>query len=372
MGETACGSMKTGRPKEKLELTQEEQQKLEMLARRPKTDQRTAKRALIVLECAKGFNNQTVARALRASPATVGKWRSRFIKQRLNGLGDAPRPGQPRKITDAMVEKVVTRTLESRPANATHWSIRTMAKDCGLTPDAVMRIWHAFGLKPHLHKNFKLSSDPFFVEKVRDIVGLYLNKPEKTRAVVLCIDEKSQCQALERSQPLLPMRPGQPERRTHDYHRHGTTSLFAALDIATGKVIGSCHRRHRHQEFLRFMQKVDASVPEHLEVHVVLDNYSTHKTPKVAAWFKRHARYHLHFTPTSGSWLNQVERWFGKLTEQRLRRESFASVKELEEAIQSYIEANNAAPKAFEWVASADLILARVQRLCSRINQTGH
>jgi transposase len=232
--------MKTGRTKQKLELSQEEKRKLEMLARRPRTDQRTAKRARIVLECASGLSNQAVAAKLDANPMTVGKWRSRFIARRLGGLGDAPRPGQPRKLTDAIVENVVTRTLESRPKDATHWSTRKMAKSCGLTQNAILRIWHAFALKPHLQKNFKLSTDPFFVEKVRDIVGLYMNPPDRTRAVVLCIDEKSQCQALERSQPLLPLRPGQPERRTHDYDRHGTTSLFAALDIATGKVIGSC------------------------------------------------------------------------------------------------------------------------------------
>lgn len=364
--------MKTGRPKEKLELTEQERSKLEMLARRPKTDQRTAKRARIVLECAQGQTNQQVCQKIGATPATVGKWRGRFIELRLGGLADAPRPGQPRKITGAMVEQVVTRTLETRPESATHWSIRAMAKASGLKAGAVMRIWHAFGLKPHLHENFKLSTDAFLVEKVRDIVGLYMNPPEKTRAVVLCVDEKSQCQALERSQPLPPMRPGQPGRHTHDYYRHGTTSLFAALDIATGKVTGGCHRRHRHQEFLRFMKQVDASVPAQLEVHVVIDNYSTHKTPKVAAWFQKHPRYHLHFTPTSGSWLNQVERWFGKITGQRLRRESFGSVRQLEEAIEAYIKANNANPKPFVWTASADLILGRVQRLCSRINQTGH
>jgi transposase len=364
--------MKTGRPKKELKISQEQRGKLEMLARRPKTDQRTAMRARIVLECAKGESNQAVAKRLGANAATVGKWRRRFIEQGLGGLGDAPRPGQPRKITDVMVEEVVTRTLESRPEAATHWSTRTMAKASALTQNAVLRIWQAFGLKPHLQEGFKLSTDAFFVEKVRDIVGLYLNAPEQTRAVVLCVDEKSQCQALERSQPLLPMRPGQPERRTHDYHRHGTTSLFAALDIATGKVIGRCLRRHRHQEFLRFLRQIDASVPTELEVHIVLDNYGTHKAPAVAAWFKKRPRYHLHFTPTSASWLNQVERWFAKITEQRLRRESFLCVPQLEQAIHAYIEANNANPQPFVWTASADLILGRVHNLCSRINQSGH
>ena len=353
-------------------LNKQEEQKLEMLSRRPKSDQRTAQRARIVLECAKGRSNKDVAAKLCVDPGTVCKWRERFIREGLDGLGDAPRPGQPRKVSDAMVEEVVTRTLEGAPSDATHWSTRGMAKACGLTQNAVWRIWRAFGLKPHLQEGFKISSDPFFVEKVRDIVGLYLNPPEKTRAVVLCVDEKSQCQALERSQPLLPLLPGQPERRAHDYQRHGTTSLFAALEVATGRVIGQCHRRHRQGEFLRFMERVEASVPSRLEVHVVLDNYATHKTARVAAWFNRHPRYHLHFTPTGASWLNQVERFFSRITQQRLRRSSFNCLKALEDAIDSYIASNNSDPKPFAWTASADLILDRVQRLCSRINQSGH
>lgn len=247
-----------------------------------------------------------------------------------------------------------------------------MAKAEGLTQNAVLRIWRAFGLKPHLQDTFKLSTDPFFVEKVRDVVGLYLNPPEQTRAVVLCVDEKSQVQALERTQPLLPMRPGQPERRTHDYERHGTTSLFAALDIASGKVIGQCHRRHRHQEFLRFLDRIEQEVPRELEIHLVLDNYATHKTPKVAAWFKKRPRYHLHFTPTSASWLNQMERWFAKITDQRLRRSAFLCVKDLEQAIHDFIAANNANPKPFIWTASADLILGKVKAVCKRINRSPH
>jgi transposase len=247
-----------------------------------------------------------------------------------------------------------------------------MAKACGLTQNAVLRIWQAFGLKPHLQETFKLSTDPFFVEKVRDVVGLYVNPLEKTRALVLCIDEKSQVQALERTQPLLPMKPGQPERRTHDYVRHGTTSLFAALDIATGKVIGQCHRQHRHQEFLSFLKRVDREVPAEMEIHLVLDNYSTHKTPKVAAWFKKRPRYHLHFTPTSASWLNQVERWFARITEERLRRSTFRPVAELEKAILDYIEENNRNPKPFVWTATADPILGKVQAFCERTNQSPH
>jgi transposase len=327
-------NMSAGRPVPHLVLSDSEQAKLEALARRRKTSQAVALRARIVLACAAGLNNGQVAKKLRVCAHTAGKWRLRFAPDRLAGLADAPRPGQPRKITDAQVEQVVTRTLETLPKNATHWSTRRMAKASGLTQNAILRIWRAFGLKPHLQETFKLSTDPFFVEKVRDVVGLYLNPPEQTRAVVLCVDEKSQVQALERTQPLLPLRPGQAERRPHDYTRHGTTSLFAALDVATGKVIGQCHRRHRHQEFLRFLDRIEQEVPAGLDIHIVLDNYATHKTSKVAAWFRNHPRYHLHFTPTSASWLNQVERWFAKITDQRIRRGAFRSVKDLEQAIE--------------------------------------
>lgn len=364
--------MPIGRPVAAIVLSEEERCKLEELARRRKTGQAMALRSRIVLACAKGLANGEVARQLAVCLPTVGKWRQRFADHRLGGLADAPRPGQPRKITDAQVEQVVTRTLETLPENATHWSTRSMARASGLKQNAVLRIWRAFGLKPHLQETFKLSTDPFFVEKVRDVVGLYLNPPAQTRAVVLCVDEKSQVQALERTQPLLPMRPGQPERRTHDYERHGTTSLFAALNIATGKVIGQCHRRHRHQEFLRFLDRIEAEVPAELDIHLVLDNYATHKTPKVAAWFRKHPRYHLHFTPTSASWLNQVERWFAKITGQRLRRSAFLCVKDLEQAIEDYIASNNAQPKPFIWTATADLILAKVKSNCEQINRSGH
>ena len=287
-------------------------------------------------------------------------------------MHDEPRPGKPRTISDHDVERVIVKTLEESPRDATHWSTRSMAKATGMSQPAISRIWRAFGLKPHLQENFKLSTDAFFVEKVRDIVGLYLNPPEQTRAVVLCVDEKSQVQALDRSQPVLPMRPGQAERRTHDYYRHGTTSLFAALDIATGKVIGHCQKRHRQQEFVRFLERIESTVPAGLEVHLVLDNYATHKTPKVAAWFKKRPRYHLHFTPTSSSWLNQVERWFAKITEQRIRRGVFKSVDELITAIDDYVVANNRSPKPFAWNASADLILERVGTLCKRTNRSPH
>lgn len=355
-----------------LELSEEEKSRLEELARRGKTAQAVALRSRIVLRCAAGQSNTEVAKALKVSNATVGKWRGRFVSERMAGLCDAPRPGQPRKITDAIVEEVIARTLEGKPENATHWSTRSMAAASGLTQDAVCRIWRAFGLKPHLQESFKLSTDPFFIEKVRDVVGLYVNPPEKTRAVVLCVDEKSQVQALERSQPLLPMRPGQAERRTHDYVRHGTTSLFAALNVATGKVIAQCHRQHRHQEFIKFLQRIDQEVPAELVVHLVMDNYATHKTPKVGAWLKRHPRFILHFTPTSASWLNQVERFFSEITERRLRRSVFRSVPDLEQAIDAYIQHHNLAPKPFVWTASADLILGRVSRLCERINPSGH
>ena len=364
--------MRTGRPLNALALQPEEKTKLELMVRRPKTDQRTALRAGIILDCAEGLSNKAVAAKRKVTVQTVCKWRARFLQGRLSALGDAPRSGQPRKLTDQIVEAVVTRTLETRPKNATHWSTRTMAAASGLNQNAIVRIWRAFGLKPHLQENFKLSTDPFFVEKVRDIVGLYLNPPEATRAVVLCVDEKSQVQALDRSQPVLPMRPGQAERRTHDYYRHGTTSLFAALDIATGKVIGSCQKKHRHQEFVRFLNQIDRTIPAGKEIHLVLDNYATHKTPKVAAWFKRRPRYHLHFTPTSGSWLNEVERWFAKITEQRIRRGVFKNIDQLIAAIDEFIACNNENPKPFIWTATPELILDRVGRLCKRTNRSVH
>ena len=355
--------MRTGRPLKELTLSSQDKEKLELIARRPKTSQQASMRARIILACARGLSSNQVAAELRICVQTVGKWRGRFVRSGLASMGDAPRSGSPRQITDAQVEAVVTKTLEAKPTHATHWSVRLMAKESGLTADAIFRIWRTFGLQPHRQENFKLSTDPFFVEKVRDIVGLYLNPPEETRAVVLCVDEKSQCQALERSQPFLPLRPGQPERQTHDYQRHGTTSLFAALDIATGKIVGRCHRQHRHQEFLHFMQKIEDHVAPHLEIHLVLDNYATHKTPKVKKWFSQHPRYHLHFTPTSSSWLNQIERWFAKITNQRLRRGNFTSVPQLEKAILDYIDHNNLDPKPFVWTASSEMIFNKLKRI---------
>jgi len=344
-------------------LTDDERMKLADWSRRPTTAQRLALRANIVLAAAQGRANAAIADDLRVTAPTVRKWRARFAQARLEGLADEPRPGAPRTITDAQVEAAVTRTLEARPAGATHWSTRSLARDLGLSQTAVSRIWRAFGLKPHRRESFKLSTDPFFVEKVRDIVGLYLNPPE--RAIVLCVDEKSQVQALDRTQPIQPALPGRPEKASHDYVRHGTTALFAALDVATGAVIGACQRRHRHQEFLAFLDRIDAGVgrPAGTAIHVVMDNYGTHKHPLVRAWFVRHPEFVPHFTPTGSSCLNQVERFFAAITERRIRRGSFRSVDELERAIEDYLEAHNRDPRPFVWTKDADLILRKVQKV---------
>jgi transposase len=359
--------MALGRPKIPLLLTDDERGKLQSWANRPTSSQRLALRARIVLACAQGRDNKEVARCLRITPHTVGKWRTRFVDHRLQGLADEPRPGAPRSLSDAKVEEVITRTLESKPDNATHWSTRSMAERVGLSQSAIVRIWHAFGLQPHKSETFKLSTDPFFVEKVRDVVGLYLNPPE--RAIVLSVDEKSQVQALDRTQPLLPLGPGQVERRTHDYERHGTTSLFAALDVATGTVIGKCYRRHRQQEFVRFLEEIEATIPdeEGVTIHLIMDNYGTHKTPRVKRWLQRHPRYRVHFTPTSASWLNQVERFFAALTEKRIRRGVFRSVAALEAAVTDYLEKHNQAPKPFVWTATADLIFKKIQKTCETV-----
>lgn len=364
--------MRTGRPKADLIVTDDEREKLEQWARRPKSTQRLALRARIVLACADGRSNTQVARHLRVALPTVGKWRARFVADRLEGLVDEPRPGAPRTLTDAQVEAVITRTLESKPEAATHWSTRGIARAVGLSQSAIVRIWHAFGLQPHRSETFKLSTDPFFVEKVRDVVGLYLNPPD--RAIVLCVDEKSQVQALDRTQPLLPLEPGQAERHTHDYVRHGTTALFAALNVATGNVIGRCHTRHRQQEFVRFLDLIDSRVIREagVEIHLIIDNYGTHKAPKVKRWLQRHPDFHLHFIPTSSSWLNQVERFFAEITEKRIRRGAFRSVKELERAIEEYLENHNANAKPFVWTASANLILERIEEVCKRTSNSGH
>jgi transposase len=362
--------MRTGRPTAKLNLTADEQQALENWVRRPRSAQALALRARMILLCAQEFSNTEVASELRVTKQTVGKWRGRFLEKRLDGLLDETRPGTPRKLSDAEVERVLARTLESAPKNATHWSTRSLAEACGLSHSSVHRIWRAFALQPHRSETFKLSKDPLFIDKVRDIVGLYLNPPD--RALVLCVDEKSQIQALDRSQPLLPMRPGQAERRAHDYKRHGTTSLFAALDVKTGQLIGECHRRHRSVEFRQFLDTIDAAVPRRFDVHLVLDNYGTHKTPLIHRWLVKRPRFHLHFTPTGTSWINQVERWFALLTEKRLRRSAFRSTRELEQAIRGYIASHNAQPKPFRWTKTADEILASVARFCMRTSDTGH
>ncbi len=362
--------MRTGRPKPLLMLTPEERQTLERWTRRPKTAQALAQRARTVLACAQGKSNAVVAAEVGWSAHTVGKWRARFIARRLDGLLDEPRPGAPRRITDTQVERVITLALESTPSHATHWSTRLMARRCGMSQSAVSRIWRAFALQPHPSETFKLSRDPLFIEKVRDIVGLYLNPPD--RALVLCVEEKAQIQALDRTQPLLPMRPGQGERRTHDYARHGTTSLFAALELKTGRVLGECHRRHRSLEFRRFLDHLDGAVPAPLDVHLILDNYGTHKTPLIRRWLMKRPRYHLHFTPTGASWINLVERWFATLTERQLRRGVHRSTRELEAAIQRYLDHHNRNPKPFVWTKTADEILASVARLCQRTYDSGH
>ena len=362
--------MTMGRPTKPLNLMAEEKEKLTMLARRPKSSQAIAMRARIVLACAEGLSNGAAANKLHITGATVCKWRERFRVSRLEGLLDEPRPGAPRSIADTQIEDVVTQTLESMPVNSTHWSTRLMAEKTGLSQTAIVRIWHAFGLQPHRVENFKLSKDPQFIEKVRDIVGLYLNPPN--RAIVLCVDEKSQVQALNRTQPILPLAPGVPARQTHDYERHGVTSLFAAMDVASGVTISNCYRRHRHQEFLRFLNEIEENLPRGLDVHLIMDNYGTHKVSKVRKWLARHPRYHVHFTPTSASWLNLVERLFAEVTERCVRRGSHTTIRALETAMLDYLDHRNRDPKPFVWTADADLILGKVGRLCERISDSGH
>jgi transposase len=366
----ATMAQRRGRPTAQIALSDEEREVLERWARRPKSAQALALRCRIVLAAADGATNQEIAGQLRCHPTTVGKWRNRFAELRVDGLWDEPRPGKPRTISDDDVERVIVMTLEQTPPDATHWSTRSMAKASGMSQTAIRRIWAAFGLKPHLTESFKLSPDPQFIDKVRDIVGLYLNPPEA--AVVLCVDEKSQIQALDRTAPVLPLMPGVPERRTHDYRRNGTTNLYAALDVASGKVISSMTARHRAAEFLRFLKLIDASVPEHLEVHVVLDNSSTHKTPAVQRWLLRHPRFILHFTPTYSSWLNLVERWFGELTTKWLRRGSHRSVRELVASIRTWITNWNDDPTPFVWHKTADEILNSLAAYCQRISGSGH
>ena len=353
-----------------IELTNGERAQLEAWARRRSSAQALALRSRIVLAASEGPNNTEIAAHLGIAVSSVRKWRNRFASHRLDGLSDEPRPGRPRTISDEQVDAVITKTLESTPKDATHWSTRSMASEVGLTQTAVSRIWRAFGLQPHRQDTFKLSKDPLFVEKVHDVVGLYLNPPE--RAVVLCVDEKSQIQALDRTAPILPMLPGTPQRATHDYKRAGTSSLYAALDLATGKVIGTLHSRHRAIEFKQFLATIDREVPDELAVHIVLDNSSTHKTPAIKKWLLAHPRFVLHFTPTSSSWLNLVERWFSELTTKKLRRGAHRSVRDLNADIRAWIGTWNEEPRPYVWTKTADQILESIARYCTRINDSRH
>ena len=359
-----------GRPTAEVMLSADERETLERWARRPTSAQALALRCRIVLAAADGRANGEIATRLGCHPTTVGKWRRRFAERRLDGLHDEPRPGKPRTISDADVERVITKTLEEAPRDATHWSTRSLAAATGMSQSAVSRIWRAFALKPHQLESFKLSTDPLFIEKVRDIVGLYLDPPDA--AVVLCVDEKTQVQALERSAPILPLLPGTPARATHDYRRHGTTNLYAALDVASGLVISDLTERHRSEEFRRFLNLVDRSVPAGLDVHVIVDNSSTHKTPQIHRWLVRHPRFTFHFTPTYSSWLNLVERWFAALTDKQLRRGVHRSTKELVAAIRTWIEGWNEDPRPFVWHKTADQILESLAFYCQRINDSGH
>lgn len=362
--------MPRGRPKAKLELDTTEHQELTALARSRSYPFSIVQRAQIVLACAEGIANREVARRFGINADTVGKWRRRFIEQGIAGLHDADRPGKPRQIDDERVMALINKTLHERPNDATHWSTRRMAAAVGVSNATVHRVWSAFAIQPHRQRYFKISNDPYFAEKVRDVVGLYLNPPDK--ALVLCVDEKSQIQALDRTQPMLPMGMGYVEGVTHDYVRHGTTTLFAALDVATGEVMAQCQHRHRHQEFLRFLRHIEANVPEGLDVHLVLDNYATHKHPKVRAWLAQRPHFHVHFTPTYASWLNQVERWFAHISERAIRRGTFGSVKDLVAKIDAFVEQHNANCAPFTWYATADSILEKIERLCQRITETGH
>jgi putative transposase len=363
-------SMRTGRPKSEIKMSNEQREQLESWANARSMPQGIAARMQIVLLAAQGMDSKAIAKQLKVSQATVGKWRKRFIGQGIEGLHDELRPGRPRSISDEEIAQLLKKTINTKPTDTTHWTCRDFAAETGVSKSTVQRIWSSFGVKPHRSRSFKLSTDPFFVEKVRDIVGLYLNPP--TNALVLCVDEKSQCQALERSQPALPMGLGYLEGYTHDYLRHGTTTLFAAFDVATGKVMSQCKKRHRHQEFLQFLRHIDANVPSELDVHIVMDNYATHKQQNVRLWFAKHPRFQVHFTPTYSSWLNQVETWFGIITRKMIRRGSFINVKQLIAKIDAFVMAYNENSTPFAWTASADSILLKLGRLCKLISGTEH
>lgn len=362
--------MKTGRPKKHLTLTDEARGDLESLARSRSMPHALVQRARIILFAAAGETNSAIAKKMGVSKPTVGIWRKRYIDYGLEGLHDELKPGRPRTISDEQVATVIRKTLKTKPKKGTHWAVRPMAESTRISKSTIHRIWTAFGLQPHRRKTFKLSTDPFFVEKVRDIVGLYLSPPDN--AVVLGVDEKSQIQALDRTQPVLPIGLGYVEGVTHDYVRHGTTTLFAALDIANGTVMTQCKRKHRHQEYLAFLKHIDEEVPEELDIHAIVDNYATHKHAKIKRWLARHPRWHIHYTPTYASWLNQVEIWFNLITQQAIRRGTFSSVKELVTKIQQYTDNYNRHPRPFAWTATADSILAKIERLCQSISGTQH
>lgn len=362
--------MRTGRPKKVIILSKEEEEQLKSITGSRSLPYGLVTRARIIIMAAEGATNKAIAEKIEYSPQSVGLWRGRFLEQGIQGLHDELRPGRPRSISDEQVAELVRKTLQTKPEGRTHWTTRSMAGETQISRPTVQRIWNAFGLQPHRQRHFKISTDPFFVEKVRDIVGLYLNPPDK--AMVLCVDEKSQVQALDRTQPLLPMGLGYVEGVTHDYVRHGTTTLFAALDIATGKVLTQCRHRHRHQEYLSFLKHIDTNVPEDLDIHFVVDNYSTHKHPRVKRWLAVHPRYHVHFTPTYSSWLNQVEIWFNRITQQAIRRGTFRSVKELVAKIDQFVQHYNASTNPFVWTATADSILDKIKRLCQVISETQH
>lgn len=361
---------RSGRPTPPIDLTDGQRRQLESMANSRSLPHSTVIRAKIVLMAADGMTNTDIAPKVGLSKGMVGLWRRRFLNQGVEGLQDEPRPGRPRSVNDQEIAEVIEKTLSTKPQGQTHWSCRTMSKEMGLSKDTINRIWRAFNLKPHRQKYFALSTDPYFVDKVRDVVGLYLNPPDN--ALVLCVDEKSQIQALDRTQPILPLGLGYLEGVTHHYFRNGTTTLFTALDIATGQVITQCKPRHRQQEFLQFLGHIDKNVPKELDIHLVVDNYGTHKSQKVREWLAKRPRYHIHYTPTYASWLNQVETWFSIIERKTIRRGAFPSVKDLVMKIAQFVKDYNSKCEPFSWHATADSILGKVKRLCENISETRH